>query len=111
MLEAIIAVCWREIGEERTAAAVLATLAPELASAVAEPVDAKSMLQEQLARKGLVIRYDGGKTSGPPHSPTFTVSAVLESDGSVLGTGSGGSKKAAETAAAVEALLSLEKDL
>ena len=110
MLEAIIAVCWREIGPEETAEAVVATLAPELAAAVAEPVDAKSMLQEQLARTGQTVRYEGLSPEGPAHDPTFEVSAISEPEGTVLGTGSGSSKKAAETAAAVEALAALEAE-
>jgi len=108
MLEGIIAVCWREIGPEETAVAVLATLAPELAAAVAEPVDAKSLLQEHLARNGLTVKYEGLPPQGPAHEPLFEVSAVTVPDGTVLGTGSGGSKKAAETAAAAEALAALE---
>ncbi len=110
MLEAIIAVCWREIGPEETAEAVLATLEPELTAAVAEPVDAKSMLQELLARKGQTVRYEAAEPEGPAHDPVFSVSALSEPGAVVLGTGSGGSKKAAETAAAVEALAALEAE-
>ncbi len=108
MLEAIIAVCWREIGPEETAQAVLATLAPEISAALAEPIDAKSLLQEHLARNGQTVRYDATGTDGPAHEPTFEVSAIAEPNGALLGTGSGSSKKAAETAAAVEALEKLE---
>jgi len=71
-------------------------------------VDAKSLLQEHLARNGLTVRYDGSPPQGPAHIPVFRVSAVTVPDGTLLGTGSGGSKKAAETAAAVEALAALE---
>ena len=110
MLEAIIAVCWREIGPEETAQAVIATLDSELQAAVAEPVDAKSMLQEVLARQGLTVRYEGQAPVGPDHEPTFEVSAICEPDGLVLGTGSGPSKKSAETAAAVEALALLDSE-
>lgn len=109
MLEAIIAVCWRASGEEATAAAVIETLRPELDAAVAEPVDPKSLLQEELAKAGRTVRYDGGEPEGPPHAPTFSVTAWSEPDGERIGSGSGGTKKAAEAAAAAAALELLEE--
>ncbi len=65
--------------------------------------DPKTRLQEELQSDGAAPpTYRLVTTSGPDHRPTF-VSEVL-SDGEVLGSGSGGSKKDAERAAAAEAL-------
>ena len=65
-------------------------------------LDFKSALQEQLARRGRRVRYEVTEESGPPHAKTFRVEAR---DGdTVLGSGTGTSKKAAEQAAAAEAL-------
>lgn len=63
--------------------------------------DYKTRLQEHLARDGLQPEYqvDG---VGPDHDRTFTARVAVE--GSEVGVGSGRSKKAAEQAAARQAL-------
>ena len=68
-------------------------------------LDFKSALQERLARDGARVRYDVTGESGPPHDRVFAVTAQV--DGEPIGHGSGRSKKAAEQAAAEEALESL----
>jgi ribonuclease-3 len=65
-------------------------------------VDYKTELQEELARRGLAVSYSVLDVSGPPHDRSFTCAATI--DGETLGTGRGASKKAAEQAAAREAL-------
>ena len=65
-------------------------------------LDFKSALQEQLARAGTVVSYVVTDESGPPHDRRFDVEAKVGDE--VLGAGSGRSKKAAEQAAANEAL-------
>jgi len=66
------------------------------------PIDAKTALQERLA----VLRLDPPEyllsREGPDHAPTFRAEVVIA--GEVLGTGTGGSKKAASQAAAEQAL-------
>ena len=71
------------------------------------PLDFKSALQEQLARRGETIAYEVTDEHGPPHDRTFVVVALL--DGKPLGEGRGRSKKHAEQQAAGVALESLAK--
>ena len=65
------------------------------------PKDAKTALQEWAQKRGGMPVYAVTDRSGPPHAPQFTVTVTV---GEVSGTGSAGSKQAAEQAAA-EALL------
>ena len=102
IIEAVIGACFLHAGYERTAAAVVEAFAPELENALEHPVDYKSTLQERLAQRGEVVAYEVTAERGPPHDRTFEVAAGVE--GSVLGTGSGRSKKHAEQEAARSAL-------
>ncbi|MCX6387580.1 MAG: putative dsRNA-binding protein [Solirubrobacterales bacterium] len=107
MLEAMIAVCWETVGPEKTAVAVIESFGPELERAAAHPIEAKSELQELLARTGSTVHYQSPEPSGPPHAPTFHADAIREPESTVIGQGEGSSKKIAETAAAVDALAAL----
>jgi ribonuclease III len=102
MTEALIGACFLAFGFERTAAAVAEAFAPRIEFAAATRVDFKSALQELLARRGSRVSYEVVREAGPPHDRTFEVAALLE--GEQVGRGSGRSKKAAEQAAASEAL-------
>jgi ribonuclease-3 len=104
MLEASIAACWRHHGAQLTSEAVSESFEGQIKLAMAEPSDFKSLLQELLARSAATVRYEVGKPLGPPHAPTFEVTAVRDPGGQQLGRGTGSSKKAAETAAAKAAL-------
>ncbi len=65
--------------------------------------DAKSRLQQIIQETpGEELKYEEISRTGPPHAPTFTVNALLNSN--VIGTGVGSSKKQAEQNAAREAL-------
>lgn len=108
VVEAVIGACFLHAGYERTAAAVVEAFEPELAHALEHPVDFKSTLQEQLAQRGAIVVYEVSEESGPPHDRTFEVRAVV--DGSVVGTGTGRSKKSAEQQAARLALEHVEED-
>jgi ribonuclease-3 len=108
VIEAVIGACFLHAGYERTAAAVVEAFAPELAHALEHPVDFKSTLQERLAQRGDVVVYDVTGELGPPHDRTFEVHAVV--DGTVVGAGTGRSKKAAEQEAARTALEAVEED-
>ncbi|MFN8114329.1 MAG: ribonuclease III domain-containing protein [Solirubrobacterales bacterium] len=102
IVESLIGACYLQFGLERTAGALLAAFAPQIDLASGTLLDFKSALQERLARRGRRVRYVVTEESGPPHEKTFRVEAR---DGDeVLGTGAGTSKKAAEQAAAAEAL-------
>jgi ribonuclease-3 len=102
VLEALIGACFLHAGYERTAAAVVATFAPEIERALEDPLDFKSTLQEQLARHGERAAYELIKERGPPHRRTFTVGVRIR--GRLMGSGEGASKKAAEQQAARQAL-------
>tara|TARA_R110002072_G_scaffold3654_1_gene25858 strand:+ start:883 stop:1557 length:675 start_codon:yes stop_codon:yes gene_type:complete len=63
-----------------------------------KPANPKSELQESLAKRGLMPRYDLAEQGGPDHKPVFTVHVFV--DGYDPAFGEGGSKQAAERAAA-----------
>lgn len=102
IVEAMIGACYLEHGFESTAAATVAAFEPEIALASETLLDFKSALQEQLARSGASVGYAVVDESGPAHERSFEVEASV--NGVVLGRGSGRSKKAAEQAAAQQAL-------
>lgn len=104
--EALIGACFLAFGFERVAAAVGAAFEAQVEYAVEAPVDAKSALQELLARRRARVTYAVIGESGPAHRRTFEVEATV--DGERVGTGAGRSKKAAEQVAAEEALKLLE---
>jgi ribonuclease-3 len=100
--EALIGACFVAFGFEPVAAAVAAAFEAEIAYALEAPPDAKSALQELLARRRARVTYAVIGESGPAHARTFEVEATVE--GERVGTGAGRSKKAAEQMAAEEAL-------
>jgi ribonuclease-3 len=100
--EALIGACFVAFGFERVAAAVAAAFTEQIEYALEAPVDAKSALQELLARRGARVTYAVTGESGPAHERTFEVEAAV--DGETVGTGAGRSKKVAEQMAAEEAL-------
>ncbi len=102
VIEAVIGAVYLTYGYERVAEAVVEAFAPELAEALEHPVDFKSALQEQLARRGAVVSYLVTSEQGPPHDRTFTVAARIDEE--EIGTGRGRSKKDAEQAAAQAAI-------
>ena len=102
VIEAVIGACYLAYGYERTAEAVVDAFTPEIEDALVSPADFKSALQERLARRGAVVRYDVVAEDGPPHDRTFEVTASVA--GEEVARGSGRSKKDAEQAAAAAAL-------
>jgi ribonuclease-3 len=106
VIEALIGACYLAVGFERTAEAVVESFQPEIEAALEHPEDAKSALQELLARRGATVGYEVTSEEGPPHERTFAVSAMV--DGREIGAGTGRSKKDAEQAAAQAALDDLE---
>lgn len=100
--EALIGACFVAFGFERVAAAVGAAFEAQIEYALEAPVDAKSALQELLARRRARVSYVVTGESGPAHRRTFEVEAIVGDE--TVGTGSGRSKKAAEQMAAEEAL-------
>ena len=104
--EAVIGACYLHHGLERTAPAVVGAFRQEVDLASETILDFKSALQERVARDGGRVRYEITGESGPPHDRSFEVSVSV--DGEQIGEGAGRSKKAAEQAAAAEALESLD---
>jgi len=100
--EALIGACFLAFGFERVAAAVSDAFDEQIELARQAPLDAKSALQELLAQRGAYVTYAVTGESGPAHERTFEVEATVE--GERVGTGAGRSKKAAEQAAAEQAL-------
>jgi ribonuclease-3 len=100
--EAVIGACYLHHGFEATAEATVAAFAPQIELASETLLDFKSALQELLAREGTRVSYEVVQEAGPPHERRFEVVAIRGAE--VLGRGEGRSKKAAEQAAAAEAL-------
>jgi ribonuclease III len=100
--EALIGACFVAYGFERTAAAVVEAFAARIEHAAETRIDFKSALQELLARRRSRVSYEVTAESGPPHRRTFEVAAIVDS--APVGEGVGRSKKAAEQAAAEQAL-------
>ena len=102
VLEASLAALYLEHGFETIESAVVAAFEGRITYALTSHVDFKTELQEELARQGRQVAYTVRDVQGPPHDRTFTCAAVI--DGEEIGVGVGRSKKAAEQAAAREAL-------
>ena len=102
LLEASLAALYLQRGFEPIAEAVVAAFDGRIAYALTTHVDHKTELQEALARQGRQVAYSVLEVKGPPHDRTFTCAAVI--DGEEAGVGTGQSKKAAEQAAARQAL-------
>lgn len=100
--EAVIGAAYLHHGFELTAEATLAAFADEIEIACERLLDFKSALQERLARRGARVCYEVTGDSGPAHDRLFAVEATV--DGDPIGRGEGRSKKAAEQAAAEQAL-------
>lgn len=100
--EAVIGACYLHHGFEATSEATVAAFADQIELASETLLDFKSALQELLAREGSRVTYVVTREAGPPHDRRFEVAARAEAE--VIGTGEGRSKKAAEQAAAAEAL-------
>jgi ribonuclease-3 len=69
------------------------------------PTDAKTGLQEWAQRRGLDLPlYRVASREGPPHAPVFVIEVAV---GEQSGTGTAGSKRVAEQAAAEDLLRKL----
>jgi ribonuclease III len=104
--EAVIAAVYLDGGFEAAQRLVAAEFAADLGAPQDSSDDPKSRLQELLQGAGRPLpRYSVLSEAGPSHKPQFRVECRLD-DGSTA-TGEGPSKKAAQQAAAREALLLL----
>jgi ribonuclease-3 len=107
--EALIAAIYLDGGLPAAAAFIERNWRPLLAGHRTPPKDAKTALQEWLQGRGLPLPvYREAARSGPAHAPTFCVEVDLPDRGPVRA--SGGSKRAAEQAAARSALQVLQSE-
>ncbi|MEX2108147.1 MAG: ribonuclease III domain-containing protein [Solirubrobacterales bacterium] len=106
MTEALIGACFLTFGFERTRDAVVAAFAPRIEFGVKFPHGAKGHLHKLVARQEACLSYDVSVKAGPSYYPIFK--AVAMADSEPIGEGEGRSKKAAELAAAEQALERLE---
>lgn len=102
-MEAVIAAIYLDQGFEGARRFILERWSDRIEARVAAPGkrDYKTRLQEVLARVGKLPRYQVTET-GPDHDKTFT--ARVEVEGTMVGEGTGRSKKEAEQNAAADAL-------
>ncbi len=104
--EAIVAALYLDDGVETATEFVNRTLIPRMSIDLArEPENPKSALQEKLQEDGITPTYKLIETQGPPHDRTF-VSQVYAGD-HALASGSGRTKKEAESQAAKSTLARL----
>ena len=97
--EAIIAALYIDGGLKAAEKFIRVHWQPLLEEDLTPPKDAKTLLQELVQGRGLdVPRYQVTDRRGPDHAPQFTVEVSVKNEPSATGTGP--SKRAAETAAA-----------
>jgi ribonuclease-3 len=105
LLEAALAAIYLEHGFEQVQHAIVEAFDSVIQFALTNQVDAKTELQELLARTGRSVTYALVEAVGPAHDTTFTAAVLI--DGEEAGVGRGPSKKEAEQVAAQAALVRL----
>jgi len=109
VVEALLGAVYLDGGYESAAVLVLRLWVPVIEERASAPglADYKTRLQEILAQRGLLPRYEITE-AGPDHAKMFR--AELWADGELLGTGEGSSKKRAEQDAARAASVRMSRD-
>jgi ribonuclease-3 len=107
IVEAVVGAGYVHLGLEAVSMPVVDAFSTRIDYALAEHVDHKTVLQEELARRGASVTYAVADVSGPPHQRWFTSLALVA--GHELGRGSARSKKGSEQLAAREALDHLDR--
>ena len=111
VMESLIAAVYLDAGYDATRRFVLSAMSAEIEAACRpdwRPDNPKADLQELLQGQGRPTPvYYVVDSSGPAHQPQFTVEVAVGEQ--TLGSGSGGSKGAAETEAARAALAGLNE--
>jgi ribonuclease-3 len=107
-LEAVIGAVYVDGGPEQAYALVERLIGPRLAETAAhlDHLDHKSRLQEQVATEGGPQPEYVTRAEGPDHAKRFYADVVV--NGTVIGQGTGRSKKAAEQSAAAAAVARLD---
>lgn len=106
-MEAVLGALYLDGGLAAAQAFIERHWEPAMSAAEHPPEDAKTRLQEWAQGAGRPLpRYRTVGSTGPAHSPTFSVEVSVEGGGPE--TGSGPSKRAAEQAAAAALLARIE---
>ena len=101
-LEAALGALYLDGGLERARSFVRRAWDDAMSAQAAPPKDAKTALQEWVQARGMGLPHYGVVSrAGPPHAPEFVVSVTA---GEFTGTGTAGSKRAAEQLAAEDLL-------
>jgi ribonuclease-3 len=101
-LEAMIGALYLDGGLEPARRFVRGAWESHIDAQVAPPKDPKTELQEWALARGLALPlYHVDSREGPSHAPVFAISVTVDGR---TGTGSAGSKRAAERAAAADLL-------
>lgn len=104
-LEAALGALYLDGGLERARSFVRRAWDDAMSAQVAPPKDAKTTLQEWVQARGMGLpQYGVVSRAGPPHAPEFVISVTV---GEFTGTGTAGSKRAAEQLAAEDLLRTL----
>ncbi len=102
LMEAVLAALFLARGLDQLAGPLIEAFQPRIDEALTAPVDQKTTLQEELAKRGKRVSYVTLAIEGPAHERTFECAAMV--DGEQVGTGVGRTKKDAEQEAANEAV-------
>jgi ribonuclease-3 len=104
-LEAMIGALYLDGGLEPARRFVRGAWASHIDAQVAPPKDPKTELQEWALARGMALPlYRVDSREGPSHAPVFAISVTVDDR---TGTGTAGSKRAAERAAAADLLARL----
>ena len=104
-MEAAIGALYLDGGLDAARRFVRTAWAEVMERQVVPPKDPKTVLQEWMMARGLALPdYIVTERTGPSHAPAFVITVI---GGGWSGTGSGGSKRAAERAAAADLLRQL----
>ena len=106
--EAVVAALYLDGGIDAASEFIERTLIPKMSIDMAkEPENPKSALQERLQEDGITPTYKLIETQGPPHDRTFVAQVFAGSKG--LASGTGRTKKEAESQAAKSTLARLSE--
>lgn len=104
-IEAAIGALYLDGGIDAARRFVRRAWAPVMEAQREPPKDPKTALQEWAQARGLLLpRYELVSRRGPPHAPVFVVDVAVDA---YRGSGTAGTKQAAEQAAAVDLLRQL----
>ena len=101
-MEAVIGALYLDAGLEAARRFVREAWRPSMEALRLPPKDPKTALQEWLMARALPLpSYEVAGREGPPHAPSFVIEVSAAGQ---TGTGSAGSKRLAERAAAADLL-------